>query len=89
MNIKLRTLSLALISVILTGLGYQGCSVTSKGKTDVSAESDTTTKHEHHTSLRLQHQKRHLILKDSFNVGYFWNQLRNQTPGIMFLQIAT
>jgi len=42
MNIKRKTLSLALISIILAGLGFQGCSVTSKGKIDVTAESDTT-----------------------------------------------
>jgi len=42
MNIKLRTLSLALISVFMTGLGFQGCSVTSKGKVDDTSEIDTT-----------------------------------------------
>ena len=42
MNIKLKTLSLAVISVILAGLGFQGCSVTSKSKVDVTAKSDTT-----------------------------------------------
>jgi hypothetical protein len=41
MNINRKTLSLAVISVILTGLGLQGCSVTSKSKTDGTAKSDT------------------------------------------------
>src|SRR5664279_771415 len=42
MNNKLRTLSVALISVFVTGLGFQGCSVTSKSKIDVTADNDTT-----------------------------------------------
>jgi len=42
MNIKRKTLSLVVISAILAGLGFQGCSVTSKSKIDVTAVSDTT-----------------------------------------------
>ena len=42
MNIKRKTLLLAVSSVILVGLGLQGCSVTSRGKIDVTAKSDTT-----------------------------------------------
>lgn len=52
MNIKRKTLSLAVISVILAGLLLQGCSVTSKSKTDstsktegaVKSQADATTK---------------------------------------------
>ena len=42
MNIKRKTLSLAVISVILAGLGLQGQSVTPGGKTDGTIQSDTT-----------------------------------------------
>jgi hypothetical protein len=42
MNIKRKRLLLALGLGILTGLGLQGCSATSKGKTDGTAKSDTT-----------------------------------------------
>ncbi len=38
MNIKLKNLLLVLISVILAGLGMQGCSVSSKGKTDSASQ---------------------------------------------------
>jgi hypothetical protein len=41
MNIKIKTLSLAVISVILAGLAFQGCSVTSKSQVNVIAKSDT------------------------------------------------
>ena len=41
MNIKLKTLSLAVITVLLAGLGFQGCSVTSKSKVDVTSKVDT------------------------------------------------
>ena len=44
MNIKRKTLSLAVISVILIGLGLQGCSVTSKSKTDSTLKTDGTAK---------------------------------------------
>ena len=44
MNIKRKTLSLAVISVILTGLGLQGCSVTSKSKTDSTSKADGIAK---------------------------------------------
>ena len=42
MNIKRKTLSLAVISVILAGLGLQGYSVTPGGKNDSTVQSDTT-----------------------------------------------
>jgi hypothetical protein len=42
MNIKRKTLLLAVGFVILIGLGLQGCSVTSRGKIDGTAKSDTT-----------------------------------------------
>jgi hypothetical protein len=42
MNIKRKTLLLAVSSVILAGLVFQGCSVTSKGKIDSTTKSDTT-----------------------------------------------
>ncbi len=41
MNIKRKTLSLAVISVILAGLGLQGYSVTPGGKNDGTVQSDT------------------------------------------------
>jgi hypothetical protein len=44
MNIKSKTLSLAVISVILAGLGIQGCSVTSKSKTDSASQTEGTAK---------------------------------------------
>jgi hypothetical protein len=44
MNIKRKTLSLAVISVILIGLGLQGCSVTSKSKTDSTSKTYGTAK---------------------------------------------
>ncbi len=44
MNIKRKTLSLAVISVILIGLGLQGCSVTSKSKTESTLETDGAVK---------------------------------------------
>src|SRR5512141_1742672 len=42
MNIKRKTLSLAVSFVILAGLGLQGCAPTSKGKISSTAKSDTT-----------------------------------------------
>jgi hypothetical protein len=42
MNIKSKTLSLAVTSVILVGLGLQGYSVTPQGKTESIVQSDTT-----------------------------------------------
>jgi hypothetical protein len=42
MNIKLKTLSLAVITGLLAGLGFQGCSVTSKSNVIVTNTSDTT-----------------------------------------------
>jgi hypothetical protein len=42
MNIKRKTFLLAMSSVILAGLGLQGCSVTSRSKIDSTAKSDTT-----------------------------------------------
>ncbi len=44
MSIKRKTLSLAVISVILTGLGLQGCSVALKNKTDSASNTDGTAK---------------------------------------------
>ena len=44
MYIKRKTLPLAVISVILVGLGLQECSVTSKGKTDSIPKTDGTAK---------------------------------------------
>jgi hypothetical protein len=51
MSIKQKTLSLAVISVILTGLGLQGCSVTSKSKTDSISKTDVTTKSDTERSI--------------------------------------
>jgi hypothetical protein len=42
MNIERKTLALAVISVILIGSGLQGCSVTSKSKTDSTLKTDGT-----------------------------------------------
>jgi hypothetical protein len=42
MNIKRRTLSLAVIPIFLVGLGLQGCSVTSKSKTVSASKTDGT-----------------------------------------------
>jgi hypothetical protein len=42
MNIKHKTLLLAMSSVILVGLGLHGCSAASRGKIDGTAKSDTT-----------------------------------------------
>jgi hypothetical protein len=42
MNIKRKTLSLAVSSVILTGILLQGCSVASKSKTDTATKTDGT-----------------------------------------------
>jgi len=44
MNIKRKTLSLAVISVILIVLGLHGCSVTSKSKTDSASQTAGTAK---------------------------------------------
>jgi hypothetical protein len=44
MKSKRKTLLLAVISVILIGLGFQGCSVTSKGKADSTPKTDGTAK---------------------------------------------
>jgi hypothetical protein len=41
MKIKLKTLSLAVISLILAGLGLQGYSVTPGGKNDGTVQIDT------------------------------------------------
>jgi len=43
MNIKRKTLSLAVSTVILGVLVFQGCSVTSKSKTDTTLKTDGTT----------------------------------------------
>jgi hypothetical protein len=46
MNIKRKTFSLAVISVILIGLGLQGCSVTSKSKTNSTSKTDGAAKNQ-------------------------------------------
>jgi hypothetical protein len=52
MNIERKTLSLAVISVILIGLGLQGCSVTSKSKTDSTSKTDGTAKSQVDATVR-------------------------------------
>jgi hypothetical protein len=52
MNIERKTLSLAVISVILIGSGLQGCSVTSKSKTDSTSKTDGTAKSQVDASVR-------------------------------------
>jgi hypothetical protein len=46
MNIKRKTLLIAVIPIILTGLGLQGCSVTSKSKTVSTTKTDGTAKNQ-------------------------------------------
>jgi hypothetical protein len=46
MNIKRKTLLLVVISLILTGLGLQGCSVASKSKTKSTSKTDGTAKNQ-------------------------------------------
>jgi hypothetical protein len=46
MNTKQITFSLAVISVIISGLGSQGCSVTSKNKNDGASKTDGTVKNQ-------------------------------------------
>ena len=52
MNIERKTLSLAVITVILIGSGLQGCSVTSKGKTDSTSKTDGTAKSQVDATVR-------------------------------------
>jgi len=52
MNIERNTLSLAVISVILIGSGLQGCSVTSKSKTDSTSKTDGTAKSQVDATVR-------------------------------------
>jgi hypothetical protein len=52
MNIERKTLSLAVISVIFIGLGLQGCSVTSKGKSDITSKTDGTAKSQVDATVR-------------------------------------
>ena len=52
MNIERKTLSLAVISVILIGLGLQGCSVTSKSKADSTTKTDGAAKSQVDAAVR-------------------------------------
>lgn len=54
MNIKIKTLSLAVISVILAGLGIQGCSVTSKSKTDSASQAVSPAKEQVEATAKSQ-----------------------------------
>lgn len=54
MNIKIKTLSLAVISVILVGLGIQGCSVTSKSKTDSAPQAVSPVKEQVEATAKSQ-----------------------------------
>lgn len=52
MNIKCKTLSLAVIAVILTGSGFHGCSVTSKSKTDTALKTGGTDRSQVETTVK-------------------------------------